>query len=39
MEGDAKNIIDGEKTNENVRLEIGKEEDEKLQQTAIRRKL
>ena len=27
------------KTNENVRLEIGKEEDEKLQQTVIRRKL
>jgi len=37
--GYAKNIMDGEKTNESVCLEIVTEEDEMLQQTAIRRKL
>jgi len=31
--------MDGEKNNESVRLEIGIEEDESLQQTAKRRKL
>ena len=35
MEEDAKNIMD----NESARLEIGIEEDEMLQQTALRRKL
>src|SRR6218665_667308 len=39
MEEDAKNIMNGEKTNESVRLKIGTEEDETLQQTAIRTKL
>ena len=39
MEIDAKDIMDREKTNESVCLKIGIEEDETLQQTAIRRKL
>ena len=39
MDEDAKNIMDGEKTNESVRMEIGIEEEETLQQTALRRKL
>src|ERR1700733_12811217 len=39
MEEDAKNILDGEKVNEEVCLTIGVEKDETLQQMAIRRKV
>jgi len=39
MEEDAKISWTEEKTNESVRMEIGIEEDETLQQTVIRRKL